>query len=86
MTPTKTAYKHVVFTIDIDFIELVDAIGLDYTRRGDDLKVSVGLTAEEVQQCFHEDPQIFCANTLNDTLAETCTKVTVRNAKDGEYS
>jgi hypothetical protein len=85
MTPTKTAYKHVVFTIDIDFVELVDAIGLDYTRRGDDLKVSVGLPADEIDQYFDEDPERFCANVLNDELAETCTKVTVRNAKEGQY-
>ena len=35
--------KKVIFTIDIDYEELVDAIGLDYTKRGSDLKVSVYL-------------------------------------------
>ena len=30
----------VVFTIDCDYEELVDATGLDFVRRGTDLKVS----------------------------------------------
>ena len=81
-TKTKTIYKHLVFTIDSDFTELVDAIGLDYTKYGTDIKVSVKLPADEVEQYFDEDPEIFCANVLNETLAETCSKVTVRNAKE----
>ena len=32
--------KKVIFTLDIDYLELVDAVGLDYTKRGTDLKVS----------------------------------------------
>ena len=35
--------KKVIFTLDIDYLELVDAVGLDYTKRGHDLKVSVYL-------------------------------------------
>ena len=26
--------KKVIFTLDIDYLELVDAVGLDYTKRG----------------------------------------------------
>ena len=83
--PTTTKYKHIVFTIDSDYEELVDAVGLDYTRRGSDLKVSLGLTEDELKESYDKDPEIFCANVLNPTFAESCSKATVRNAKEGEY-
>ena len=36
---TKHKCKKVIFTIDSDYLELVDAIGLDYSRSGSDLKI-----------------------------------------------
>lgn len=83
--PTKTKFKHIVFTIDSDYEELVEAVGLDYIRRGSDLKVSLGLTDEELATSFDKDPEIFCSNVLNPTFAESCSKATVRKAKEGEY-
>ena len=50
MTLTKTELKKVIFTLDIDYLELVDCIGLDYTKRGHDLKVSVYLDEDEIKE------------------------------------
>ena len=73
MTTTKTELKKVIFTIDIDYEELVDAVGLDYTKRGTDLKVSVYLDEDEMQDYFDKDPYNFAFNCLNPELAESCS-------------
>ena len=65
--------KKVIFTIDIDYEELVDAVGLDYTKRGTDLKVSVYLDEEEMTEYFDKDPYNFAFNCLNPELAESCS-------------
>ena len=65
--------KKVIFTLDIDYLELVDAIGLDYTKRGTDLKVSVYLDKQEMQEFYSISPYDFALNCLNAELAETCS-------------
>ena len=65
--------KKVIFTLDIDYLELVDAIGLDYTKRGTDLKVSVYLDQQEMEEYFDNDPYNFAFNWLNPELAESCS-------------
>ena len=71
---TKTIeLKKVIFTIDIDYEELVDAVGLDYTKRRSDLKVSVYLDQEEMTEFFDKDPYNFAFNCLNPELAESCS-------------
>ena len=65
--------KKVIFTLDIDYLELVDAIGLDYTKRGTDLKVSVYLDQQEMEEYFDNDPYNFAFNRLNPELAESCS-------------
>jgi len=65
--------KKVIFTLDIDYLELVDAIGLDYTKKGTDLKVSVYLDKQEMEEYFDNDPYNFAFNTLNPELAESCS-------------
>tara|TARA_R100000234_G_scaffold104488_1_gene74306 strand:- start:179 stop:481 length:303 start_codon:yes stop_codon:yes gene_type:complete len=65
--------KKVIFTLDIDYLELVDAVGLDYTKRGTDLKVSVYLDEEEMTEYFDKDPYNFAFNCLNPELAESCS-------------
>jgi len=65
--------KKVIFTLDIDYLELVDAVGLDYTKRGSDLKVSVYLDKDEMEQYFDNDAYNFAFNCLNPTLAESCS-------------
>ena len=72
MTKT-TELKKVIFTLDIDYLELVDGVGLDYTKRGTDLKVSVYLDEEEMQEYFDDDPYNFAFNWLNPELAESCS-------------
>tara|TARA_R100000664_G_scaffold2544_2_gene6291 strand:+ start:125 stop:433 length:309 start_codon:yes stop_codon:yes gene_type:complete len=73
MTTTKTELKKVIFTIDLDYKELVDAIGLDYTKRGTDLKVSVYLDDQEMEEWFDKDAYNFAFNCLNPELAESCS-------------
>ena len=73
MTLTKTELKKVIFTLDIDYLELVDAVGLDYTKKGTDLKVSVYLDREEMTEYFDKDPYNFAFNCLNPELAESCS-------------
>jgi hypothetical protein len=71
---TKTIeLKKVIFTLDIDYLELVDAVGLDYTKRGTDLKVSVYLDEEEMEEFYDKDPYNFAFNSLNPELAESCS-------------
>ena len=71
---TKTIeLKKVIFTIDIDYEELIDAIGLDYTKRGTDLKVSIYLDNQEMEDYFNKDPYKFAFNCLNPELAESCS-------------
>ena len=65
--------KKVIFTLDIDYLELVDAIGLDYTERGTDLKVSVYLDKQEMEEYYNKDPYNFAFNCLNPELAESCS-------------
>ena len=65
--------KKVIFTLDIDYLELVDAIGLDYTKKGTDLKVSVYLDKEEMTEFYNISPYDFASNCLNPELAESCS-------------
>ena len=66
--------KKVIFTLDIDYLELVDAIGLDFSTSGNDLKVSVYLDQDEMKEYFDNDPYNFAFNCLNPELAESCSK------------
>ena len=84
-TPTKLPYK-VALEIDIDCEELLDAIGLDYTRsEDDDTQNVVWLTLDEDEFCdVFETCQLTKANEvefgtrlLNPELGEYVTKVTV---------
>ena len=43
MTTTKHKYKKVIFTIDSDYTELVEAVDLEFTKKGSDLKVKTFL-------------------------------------------
>ena len=71
---TKTIeLKKVIFTLDIDYLELVDAVGLDYTKKGTDLKVSVYLDQQEMEEYYDEDPCNFASNSLNEELGESCS-------------
>ena len=65
--------KKVIFTLDIDYLELVDAIGLDYSTSGNDLKVSVYLDQDEMEEYFDNDPYNFAFKCLNPELAESCS-------------
>ena len=68
-------YKYrVVFTIDADYLELVEAIDLDYVRRKNDLKVSCYTNStQELESWLHPDFSSFCENVLNPELAESCS-------------
>ena len=72
-------YKYrVVFTIDCDYEELVQAIDLDYVRRKSDLKVSCYTNStQELESWLDPDFTTFCENVLNPDLAESCSYVMV---------
>ena len=83
-TPKKLDYK-VAIEIDIDCEELLDAIGLDYTRSEEDDTqnvVMLDLTAEEFNDVFDQAPtsmtneQTLATLLLNPELGEYTTKVT----------
>jgi len=72
----------VVFTIDCDYEELVEAIDLDYVRRGSDLKVSCYTDSKlELESWLDLDCEKFCDNVLNPTLAESCSSAKVYRKK-----
>ena len=50
MTTTKHKYKKVIFTIDSDFTELVEAVDLEFTKRGSDLKIKTFLDDKEFKR------------------------------------
>ena len=88
-TPTKLPYK-VALEIDIDCEELLDAIGLDYTRSEDDDTqnvVMLDLTEDEFCDVFETcqltkaNEQVFGSRLLNPELGEYTTKVTVYTPK-----
>ena len=83
-TPTKLPYK-VAIEIDIDCEELLDAIGLDYTRsKDDDTQNVVWIKLDKDEFCdVFETCQLTKANEvefgtrlLNPELGEYTTKVT----------
>ena len=83
--PTKIPYK-VAVEIDIDCEELLDAIGLDYTRsEDDDTQNVVWIELDEDEFCdvfetcqlTKANEQVFGARLLNPELGEYTTKVTV---------
>jgi len=77
--------KKIIFTIDCDYEELVDAIGLDYSRHGTDLKIKIFLDQSELKRVFDPDPYNFAFNTLNPELAETCSDAKIYNPSKKDY-
>ena len=97
LTPITDAAQHridaqekgtydVYIEIDIDCEELVDAIGLDYTRSAEDdtqNEICISLNAEEFTDVFDQsvlsltNEQTLGAALLNWELSEYVTKVTV---------
>ena len=86
-TATKLPYK-VAIEIDIDCEELLDAIGLDYTRSEDDDTQNVvwveldedewsDFKARVAWSPFEVDEQLIGAALLNDELSEYVTKATI---------
>tara|TARA_B100000085_G_scaffold277225_1_gene297368 strand:- start:634 stop:924 length:291 start_codon:yes stop_codon:yes gene_type:complete len=82
---TKHKCKKVIFTIDSDYTELVEAVDLEYTKRGYDLKVKTFLDAEDLQSFYDPDPYIFAFNTLNPELAESCSDAKIYNPSKKDY-
>ena len=83
----KSGTYDVYIELDIDCEELVDAIGLDYTRSEDDDTQNelapLSLTREEFCDVFETiqlakaSETLFATRLLNPELGEYCTKVTV---------
>jgi len=72
----------VIFTIDCDYEELVEANGFDYVRRGNDLKVSCYTNKkEELESWLEPEYDKFCENVLNPELAESCSYAVVYKKK-----
>ena len=57
-------FKKIIFTIDCDYEELVDGIGLDYSRSGSDLKITQFIESENLKDYYDDNPENFCANVL----------------------
>ena len=86
MTTTKHKCKKIIFTIDSDYLELVDGIGLDYSRSGSDLKITQFIESENLKNYYHDNPEYFCANVLNWELAETCSEFHIYDPTDRDYA
>lgn len=72
----------VVFTIDCDYEELVQAIDLDYVKKGSDLKVSCYTdSSNELENWLEPEYDKFCENVLNPELAESCSYAMVYRKK-----
>tara|TARA_R100001198_G_scaffold62849_1_gene36712 strand:- start:81 stop:350 length:270 start_codon:yes stop_codon:yes gene_type:complete len=77
--------KKVIFTIDSDYLELVEAIGLDYSKFGSDLKIKIFMDKVELKKYYDPDPYNFAFNTLNPELAESCSEVNIYNPSKKDY-
>ena len=82
----KAGTYDVYIEIDIDCVELLDAIGLDYKESEDDMsqnEVCISLNAEEFTDVFDQsllsltNEQTLATALLNHELGEYTTKVTV---------
>ena len=62
MTTTKHKYKKVIFTIDSDFTELVEAVDLEFTKRGSDLKIKTFLAKNAISRLIFTKNIIFLEN------------------------
>ena len=82
---TKHKCKKIIFTIDLDYLELVEAIGLDYKKFGSDLKIKIFLDAEEFRRTFDPDPENFAFNVLNPELSESCSDAKIYNPSKKDY-
>ena len=82
---TTHKYKKVIFTIDSDYTELVEAVDLEYTKKGYDLKVKTFLDDDEFKRFYSPDPIEFCSNTLNWELGESCSEVNIYNPSKKDY-
>ena len=82
---TKHKCKKIIFTIDSDYLELVDAIGLDYSRSGSDLKIKIFMDKVELKKYYDPDPYNFAFNTLNPELAESCSEAKIYNPTKKDY-
>ena len=82
---TTHKYKKVIFTIDCDYTELVEAVDLEFTKKGSDLKIKTFLDPEEFKRFYSPDPIEFCSNTLNWELGETCSEVKIYNPSKKDY-
>ena len=85
MTTTKHKYKKVIFTIDSDYTELVEAVDLEFTKKGSDLKIKTFLDDKEFKRFYSPDPIEFCSNTLNWELGESCSEVNIYNPSKKDY-
>jgi|TARA_R100000152_G_C6646821_1_gene89617 hypothetical protein len=82
---TKHKCKKIIFTIDSDYLDLVDCIGLDYQKYGSDLKIKIFLDSEEFKKFYDPDPYNFAFNTLNPELAESCSEAKIYNPTKKDY-
>ena len=82
---TKHKCKKIIFTIDSDYLELVDAIGLDYKKFGSDLKIKIFLDAAEFRRTYNPNPENFAFNALNPELSETCSEFHIYNPSKKDY-
>jgi len=73
----------VVFTIDSDYVSLVDALGLDFTRNGYDLTIPVYVDKEEWQEilsyCDGNVEAIMYQLFENHALVESCSGYVVEH-------
>ena len=85
MNTTKHKFQKVIFTIDSDYTELVEAVDLEYTKKGSDLKVKTFLDDDEFKKFYSPDPIEFCSNTLNCELGESCSEVNIYKPSKNYY-
>lgn len=77
--------KKIIFTIDSDYLELVESIGLDYSKFGSDLKIKIFLDQQDLKEFYDPDPYNFAFNTLNPELAESCSDAKIYNPTKKDY-
>ena len=77
--------KKIIFTIGSDYLELVESIGLDYSKFGSDLKIKIFLDQQDLKEFYDPDPYNFAFNTLNPELAESCSDAKIYNPTKKDY-
>ena len=83
---TNQEFNQVIFTIDLDFEELIEHTKTPHLKTESSLEIFCILKAQELKEYFSEDSQEFCKNVFNPEFAEMCSNFKINKSSPEEYN